>query len=424
MLSKFKISKSSLIVKSGYVAPFCYVSTLVAASNTLLYIFKFKSFKMGMICGFAALSAITVLLLKNKIHHIITSSALIMAFYVTISSLALFSGGIASFPIWWLGTIPMIATFLLNSYYGFVWYVAMLVTFLVILNLGTHGYLPANELLNIPPTGRMVVSFVFNSSLIAFLCFLADLIREKAFVESEKMKIQSLHLNQMASMGRLTSGVAHEVANPLTVVKSANARIEKMLANKEELNREALKEQLEKSQKNIARIESVVSLMQVVSDQNHNQNVVPIKINEILMSSLTLVNEQIRLNSANVEIEQSDISLEIKGVYSEILKSFTNIIENSLHSVEKKTGEKIVRIIVLTNLKSVEILVEDNGKNIAKEDIEHIFDPYFISKNAYPGRNFSLSFARNTFVSCGGALEFVTKKEEKAFFKVTLPLSS
>jgi two-component system NtrC family sensor kinase len=268
-LFNIKMSDHSKEVKSRYIIPFCYIFIIVALSNSYIYAVNFKSNTLAFFCLFSACAALIIPIFKIHLKsHILVANYLVFLFFIGVTSLTLYTGGIFSNPIWWLGTIPLTATFLMNAFFGAVWFIIILINFGVILYLGHHGLLPHNVLLNASPEGRMLVSFAFNASLISVLCILADLIRDKAFLEKEDLKLKAFQLNQMAALGKLASGVAHEINNPLTVLRGAQLRIERMIADEREIDKAMLTEYMTKIQRNILRIQEVTTLMRTISEKS------------------------------------------------------------------------------------------------------------------------------------------------------------
>lgn len=420
-LINFKMSKYSKEVKSRYITPFCWILAVVALSNAYIYFFSFKASLLALVCLVSAVLALLLLSIKKHISsHEVNANIIVILFFVTITSLTLYTGGIYSNPIWWLGTIPLAATFLLNAFFGIVWFSIILINFTIIFYLGRHGMLPDNVLLNVTAEGRLVVSFVFNASLISGLCILADLIRDKAFLEKEKLKLKTFQLNQVASIGKLASGVAHEINNPLTVIKGSELRISRLLEEKAEVDKQALAIYMKKIHINVERIQMVTGLMKTISEQGDNRVITEINLAEMLLDVVQILSEECQKKSVLVETSFHDTSILFKGIYTELFHAFSNLLENAIQELSKKSGQKLVSISLLQNKKNIIIIIKDNGGGISAEAREHIFDPFFTTKHEGIARGLGLSYSLNAFVSNGGNLE-IMDDPEGATFKVTLP---
>lgn len=416
------MSDYSKEVKSRYISPFCYILAIVALSNSFIYAVKFKSNSLGLYCFLSACAALLVPIFKRFINfHIFLANYVVLVFLACVLSLTLYTGGIFSNPIWWLGTIPLVATFLMNAFFGVIWFVIILINFVIILCLGHYEMLPPNVLLNVTAEGRMVVSFLFNASLITILCILADLIRDKAFLEKEDLKLKAFQLNQMAALGKLASGVAHEINNPLTVLRGAQLRIERMIAEEREIDKAMLTEYMTKIQRNILRIQDVTALMRTISEKSTDRTISEVQFQKLLSDVVQMLSKEINIADVNVEISYPKEEIYFKGIYTEIFQAFFNIIENAIYELnEAPLNNRKIFIQLEKDSHNIIVLIQDNGRGISPQIRDHIFDPFFTTKNFGVGKGLGLSFSYNVFTSNGGSLELLDTNSGSTF-KVTLP---
>lgn len=419
----FKMSEYSKEVKSRYISPFCWILAIVALANTYIYSVSFKANLLALVCFLSALSALGLSFGKRYINsHVLSANIIVVIFFICITALSLYTGGIFSNPIWWLGTIPLAATFLLNAFFGLIWFVVVLINFVIILYLGRHNMLPTNVLLNVPAEGRVVVSFLFNASLISGLCILADLIRDKAFLEKEDLKLKTFQLNQVASIGKLASGVAHEINNPLTVIKGTELHISRLMEPSHEVDKSALAAYMKKIHINVERIQAVTGLMKSISEQGHDRAIAEINVKELLLDVIQMLSEECLKQSISVDTTFPNSVVLFRGIYTELFHAFFNLLQNSIQELSGKSGSKLISITLLSSDNKIIVLVKDNGRGIPPEMREHIFDPFFTTKYQGVGRGLGLSFSMNTFVSNGGNLELLDELDGSVF-KVTLPLN-
>jgi signal transduction histidine kinase len=365
---------------------------------------------------------ITLLTFQRKINnHHVTATLAILICYVIMTIMVIFGGGASSNSIWWLGTVPLVAAFLLNAFSGIVWFSIIQLTFFVIVYMGHHDLLPANAIANAPTESRFIFSFLVNSTLIVVLCVLADSIRDKAFDEKEELRLKTFQLNQIASLGKLAAGVAHEINNPLTIIKGFQLKMSRMALSKEDVDKKELAEYLGKMQSSILRIQTVTSLMRTISEHDHDRKISQFSINELVNDALLMLHNDIEKSEIIVDISLPKEPVYFNGIYTEIFQAFFNIIENSIQELSEKVGKRIVTIRLVPDNKNTVVLIEDNGRGISPEARNFIFDPFFTSKNVGVGRGMGLRFSLNTFISNGGNLELMADSD-KTVFKATLPL--
>jgi two-component system NtrC family sensor kinase len=420
---KIKMSKLAIEVKSKYLNPFCYVFAVVGIFYAYMYSQIFLSNYLAIWCAVSAISVCVLLLIQKKINnHYVTANLAILLYFIILSILIIYGGGTASNSIWWLGTIPLAAAFLLNAFFGVIWFSLVMITFFLINYMGHAGLLPPNSLINAPTESRFIFSFIVNSSMIMVLCVLADSIRDKAFVEKEELRVKTFQLNQIASLGKLAAGVAHEINNPLTIIKGFQLKISRMLLSNENIDKKELAEYLAKMQSSIQRIQTVTSLMRTISDHDHDRKISQFSLNELVNDALLMLHNDIEKASIVVDVSLPSEPVFFNGIYNEMFQAIFNIIENAIQELNEKVGNRIVSIKLKLEPKNTVFLIEDNGRGISPEARNYIFDPFFTSKNVGVGRGMGLRFSLNTFISNGGNLELLADPE-KTIFKATLPLN-
>ncbi len=419
-LFSIKMTDYSKEVKARYIAPFCYILMVMAYFNSYLYFTLFKSKALALICLLCGAAATTVPFLKRTLrsHHFF-ANFVIVVFLICATSLGLYTGGIHSNAIWWLGTIPLLASFLLNAFYGVVWFIVIMLVFLSILMLEKMGMMPVNLLTGIDPTGRIVVSFTLNSILIFILCVLTDLIRDRAFLDREELRLKSFQLNQLASLGKLASGVAHEINNPLTVIRGAQLRIARMVEDNAEVDKKVLTDYMEKIHKNIIRIQEVTSLMRTISEKGIDRTISEINLQKMLVDITQMFREEAKEEKIEI-VTMFENEIVFRGIYTEIFQAFFNIIENAVSELRETEGEKKLTLSLEQNIREIVIFVQDTGRGISPYIRDHIFDPFFTTKSFGSGKGLGLSFSYNVFTSNGGTLELVDT-EKGTVFKITLP---
>lgn len=416
------MSALSIEVKSKYLNPFFSMFAVVSVFYTYMYSQVFFANNLAIWCAASAISTFMLLISRKKINnHYIEASLAILIYYIVLMIMVIYGGGTLSNSIWWLGTIPMVASFLLNAFFGVVWFTIVIASFFIILYMGHNGLLPPNALYNAPTESRFIFSFMVNSSLIVILCVLADSIRDKAFVEKEELRLKTFQLNQVASLGKLAAGISHEINNPLTVIKGFQLKISRMIANDEPINKNELQDYLSKIQTSVLRIQTVTSLMRTISEHDHDRKISQFSINELMNDALLMLHNDIEKAHINVDLDLPKYPLFFNGIYNEIFQAFFNIIENAIQELSEVEGSRIISIKVLPEENNTIVLIEDNGRGISPEARHFIFDPFYTSKSEGVGRGMGLRFSLNTFISNGGNLELMADSK-KTIFKATLPL--
>ena len=223
---------------------------------------------------------------------------------------------------------------------------------------------------------------------------------------------QIYQAEKLASIGRLASGVAHEINNPLNGIRSCLYSIEK---NPENISQN--KEYLELINEGITNIELIVKKLLGFARQKgkSSENV---DINRNVKKVLSLLDYKISEKRVEI-IEKLDSSNPlIKADEQLIQEVLMNIILNALDAVNEKG-----KIEISTRKENKKIIVEitDDGEGIGKEDIEKIFDPFYTTKEPGKGTGLGLSVSLGIIDNFGGTIEVESKKGNGAIFKIILP---
>lgn len=251
---------------------------------------------------------------------------------------------------------------------------------------------------------------------IGFLYHHFDLLQKRLDIskaELEKAHKQIYQAEKLASIGRLASGVAHQVNNPLNGIKSCLFAIQK-----EPTNVQQTKEYLELINEGIDNIETVVKkLLGFARQQSTSESI--IDINDSILKVVNLF--EIRLKEKNVKIElnlQKDLGL-IKIDYHLFQEVVMNLLLNSFDAVSNdgeisiSTGEFDEQNIFMS--------IKDNGCGINEEDLKKIFDPFYTTKEIGTGTGLGLSVCMGIIESHGGKISVHSIQNVETIFKIILP---
>ena len=209
---------------------------------------------------------------------------------------------------------------------------------------------------------------------------------------------------KLSMLGTMASRLAHDLKNPLTVVKAYSDILSRQLEDK--MNYE-MKMKVSKLKNSIADmsniIEDVLDFSRTVELDLHKNSIF-----KILMTALENVEKP---KQVNVNINYSDIGVICDSKKIEAV--FSNLLTNSIQALEE-IGEINVRITEDNN--QAFISVEDTGPGILEEDMPRIFEPLFTTKQK--GTGLGLSICKNIINLHGG--DIIVKNTPTTFI-VTIP---
>jgi two-component system NtrC family sensor kinase len=248
-------------------------------------------------------------------------------------------------------------------------------------------------------------------------------LEKKVEERTEKLRLareQLIQSEKMASMGVLSSSVAHEINNPLQGILTYIKLMLKILSG-EEIDQKRLdqfKNYLQLMGNEIERCGDMVKNLLVFSKQT-KLNIQEANINNIINNSLQLVDNKIKLQNIEVMLNfQEDIPL----IYCDIKQIQQTLIALIINSLEAMAGEGKLRIETqVLEDRQVEILIADTGQGISKENLKKIFDPFFTTKESSKSTGLGLFVAYGIIKEHKGTIKVESELGKGTRFHIKLP---
>lgn len=217
------------------------------------------------------------------------------------------------------------------------------------------------------------------------------------------------HANKMAAIGQLAAGMAHEIRNPLGLIRTYNYILKNNVNNKSK-KMEKHFEEIEKAIEKISRIiDDLLNTSHSGNEQKEWTN-----INDYLKRIFSL--HENLMENINWTIT-GDKSLEVyisKDVLEHIL---FNLISNAVDAIEK---EGKIKIDYGSKNENFYINIKDNGKGIKDDDLDNIFNPFFTTKSPGEGTGLGLYIVYTEVEKINGEINVKSEKNQGTVFKITL----
>ncbi len=227
---------------------------------------------------------------------------------------------------------------------------------------------------------------------------------QKKSEELSEVQNELINVERIASLGKLSASVAHEINNPLSGILIYTKLIHKQIENQEisQMKRENILKQLKLIESETKRCGDIVKGLLDFSrkDQDDFENK---HLNEILQGTYELMMHHIRI--ANITF-LTDLSASRDIIWcspNQIKQACIAIIVNASEAVSEK-GEIIIRTRNTDN-NSVRLEISDNGCGIPPEDIPHIFQPFFSTKRDARGIGLGLAIVHGIVTNHSGKIE-------------------
>ncbi len=225
------------------------------------------------------------------------------------------------------------------------------------------------------------------------------------------------HSEKMATIGRLVSGVAHEVNNPLAAILGFT---DLLLENPEMpvSAREDLQIILQETQRTKEIVQDLLSFARQRPTQRE-----PVQINNVLRQTIKLRSYDFSSHGVEVTEEFEENLWPSLGDAQQLQQVFLNILNNAYDAIQESGNHGRIRIRTRRAEDSVEVAFIDNGTGVS--DPERIFDPFFTTKQAGKGTGLGLSICYGIVRAHGGEiLCWNNTAESGSTFVVKLPAAS
>jgi histidine kinase len=244
-----------------------------------------------------------------------------------------------------------------------------------------------------------------------------------------EMEQQVIQTSKMATLGEMATGVAHELNQPLSVIKTASNFFMRKIKKKERIENDTLFTMSKKIDSNVDRATKIINHLREFgrkSDMSQEK----VRVNRVIREALEVLNQQLKLRGIEVVQELQEGMPRILADSSRLEQVFINLLINSRDAIEEKMETKgemegVERIIFKTRAddKNVTVEVCDTGPGIPETIADKIFEPFFTTKKVGKGTGLGLSISYGIIKDCGGRIQVVPqKKDDGACFVITFPI--
>jgi C4-dicarboxylate-specific signal transduction histidine kinase len=242
--------------------------------------------------------------------------------------------------------------------------------------------------------------------------------REQELRDKQEQLVQAAKL---ATLGELTTGVAHELNNPLNNIGLFVGNvIDRMMLG--ELDLERVVSDLEKAMDQVRKATEIITHLRTFG-RAAPISLEPVSVGDILERSLSLMNEQLRVREINVDVEPAADELVVLGNAIQLEQVVINLLTNARDALVD-APEKTIRLSSALKDERVRITVSDTGPGIPPGLEQRIFDPFFTTKEVGMGTGLGLSITYGIVKEHGGSIEVTSSPGEGACFEIELPVAA
>jgi len=242
--------------------------------------------------------------------------------------------------------------------------------------------------------------------------------------EADQERLDTLHqveyASKMVSLGRLASGVAHEINNPLAIINEKAGHIRDIFT---------LTDTYTKDPKLIGLVDSVISTVQrcakvtkgLLNFARHlNLSIQAIDLKEIIDEVKSILAKEAEHRSITVGITVSEDIPAFESDRGKLEQVFFNLFNSAIGAMND--GGHLEITATRKDEEYVSVAFADNGRGIPESDLKHIFEPFYYSKTGHSGTGLGLAVTYALIQEIGGTISVQSRPGQETCFDVSIPL--
>jgi signal transduction histidine kinase len=227
--------------------------------------------------------------------------------------------------------------------------------------------------------------------------------------------------NKLASIGRLASGVAHEINNPLAVINEKAGLMKDIVTMEESFpRREKILGLVDSVLGSVGRCKRITHRLLGFARHMDVQRET-VEMGSLLREVVGFLEREAEYQDIDIEMSVGDDVPTIESDRGQLQQVFLNILNNAVAAVSE--GGHIHIGVSSAENGSVKVTVADDGVGIPKANLERIFEPFFSTKDG-TGTGLGLSITYGIIKKLGGDINVESKVGEGTRFTISLPLST
>ena len=245
-------------------------------------------------------------------------------------------------------------------------------------------------------------------------------------VKSEEQLIQA---SKMATLGEMSAGVAHELNQPLSVIKTSASFLTKKIDRKEPVSPDILRELADEMDSQVDRASLIINHLRQFGRKTDIRKA-NVQLNDCISGTFTVLGRQLELHGIRVELDLDKELPAIKGDRNRLEQVFLNLIMNARDAMDEKEElagkdvEKVLSISSKTAGDQVVVKVSDSGLGMSEGVKEKIFEPFFTTKPVGKGTGLGLSISFGIVRDYDGIIEVQSVDGQGTTFTISFPAAA
>lgn len=240
--------------------------------------------------------------------------------------------------------------------------------------------------------------------------------------ERKRLQEQLAISARLSAVGMMAGGVAHEVNNPLAIIRASASDLLDIIHAEGQVSLEEVTRNARRIQQTADRIATIVKSLRRIAREGSQDDFLPVPVSKIVEETLEICQERFGAHSVTLRLPRIDPRLKVSCREVQIAQVLLNLLTNAFDAVAGQPGEKWVQLEVKRTGESIIFSVVDSGPGIPPEIRSRIMEPFFTTKEVGKGVGLGLSVSRTMAEEHGGKLELVESLGHTCF-SLTLPVA-
>lgn len=244
---------------------------------------------------------------------------------------------------------------------------------------------------------------------------------------------QLIQASKMSTLGEMATGMAHELNQPLSVIKTASGFLMRKVRKGELIKENILKTMAEEIDSHVDRASRIINHLREFGRKSEVREMKreKVNVNSALVKTMEIFSQQLKLREIEVVLDLCEDLPPICGDLNRLEQVFINLLINARDAIEAKS-EKFPdrsfdkRIYLKTVVRDGKVVIEvkDTGVGIPSSALEKIFEPFFTTKEVGKGTGLGLSISYGIVQDYDGTIRVETLEDEGANFIIQFPMAA
>lgn len=282
----------------------------------------------------------------------------------------------------------------------------------------------------------VLIMVIGGSGIIVIAFYLTGrIVRRMELMDLEKDRLgqQLIRASRLAELGEMAAGFAHEINNPLQIIKNEQSLMEMNLSELKEKGQIKQTESLAELDESIEQIKVQISrcaeITQAILKFGRQKEPVSkdVDLRSFIPQVVGMISKRASVHGITIYQEISENTPSIHGDPTQLQQILLNLFNNALDAIIEKHGSEGGELVIGAGPKEnnkIEISVKDNGIGISPENLKKIFTPFFTTKPVGKGTGLGLSVCYGIINDMGGVMEVSSEKGIGTTFMIYLPASA